>query len=62
MSAGVVVNQTQGSGGAHGKSYCSKPHPSDESVWCRRQPHGRDRNHAAFVFKISEPEEWEWDS
>lgn len=58
----VQLNQNKRVGGEHGRFFCSSRHPTLEDVWCRRlkgradTPH--DGNHAAFVFKISEAEEW----
>lgn len=40
-----------------GRDFCSVMHPTEEGVYCRRQP-GHPGDHAAFVHKITEPESW----
>lgn len=44
-------------GGFLGRIYCSAPHPTNAGVWCRRLP-DHEGDHRAFVFRISEAEEW----
>lgn len=56
-TGGVVLAPDERPGGVQGKSFCSSPHPTDQYVWCRRQP-GHDGDCAAYAFSIIEPDTW----
>lgn len=52
-----ILGAYRARGGVFGRTFCSSPHPSEPDVYCRRFPDHPDE-HAAYVFKISEPDRW----